>query len=133
MTTFDARLLRLNGKTNTKIDQIVALMVKDKNRSEFETHLVDKVLRPYCLMVNRAENDNIPTQDAVDGTVSVVAAMLTEYIVRTIPRDNPPLLSAFIQSLLDDVTDCLLAAVSQNFDVEIQRGAPTHAAPPAAQ
>ena len=119
MTEFDANITRRNQRSNQIIDTLLKQM-KQMNRPKVEQNLTDRALRGYVHTLNECEIKQVDPVKVNEATVSVMAAMCTELMIRTIPKGSPTLIQAAVTDLLEDFTNAVLSSIGANFDVEFE-------------
>lgn len=122
MTEFDARIVRMNQRSNTALDKVLKTC-----ETRVDKNMVDRVLRPFLHTMNECEVKNVDTEQVLDALVSTIVAMSTEYFVRTLPKNNPTMLSGALGTLFDDFSEGMVNAMAANFGVTLELA--TRAAP----
>lgn len=132
MTEFDARLIKRNARTNDIINKLLKDM-KVRGRPRVEQNLLDRVIRPYALVLNECELKEVEPVQVNEATISTIAAMCSELMIRTIPRGNTSLVQTATQDLITDFTNVLLGSIGVNFGVTFELApAPQGGQPPPA-
>lgn len=124
-TEFDARLVARNQRTNRIIDDVMR-----KAPTKADKNMVDRVVRPYMHILNECEIHDVDPDKIYDATTSAASTMLTEMLVRTMPKDNPTMLQGVVQTVLEEFTEAFLKSVAVNFGVEFETAPAAPPAPP---
>lgn len=126
MTEFDAKIVKMNQRTDTAIAKIVK-----KCDTRVDKNMVDRVLRPFIHTMNECEVKNVDVEQVFDALISTTVAMCSEYFTRTIPKDNNTLLQENLATLLDEFSQGLVGSLSVNFGVTIELATAAQPVPPA--
>jgi hypothetical protein len=115
MTAFDAKIVKMNQRTDAVIKKIVG-----QCETRVDKNMVDRVLRPFIHTMNECEVHDVDTDQAFDALLSVTVAMCTEYFKRTLPKDNPTMLEASLGTLFDEFSQGMVKAIAANFGVVVE-------------
>lgn len=123
MTEFDARIVKRNQRSNEIIDRLLKDM-KKAGRPRVEQNMLDRVLRNFVHVLNECEIKEVDPIQANEATVSTIAAMCSELMIRTIPRGNVSVVQSATQDFLTDFSNAFLGSVATNFGVQFEIGQP---------
>lgn len=115
MTEFDARITKLNQRSNTALDKVMKGC-----ETRVDKNMVDRVLRPFIHIMNECEVKNVDVNNVFDAMVSVLVAMSSEYFIRTLPKNNSTMLGESLSTLFDEFSQGMVAALQANFGVTIE-------------
>lgn len=121
------QLLAMNKRTNDAIDGMLA---SASNQPVVMRRMIDEVLRPYVLLLNSAQMHNANTTVVFDALISVMTAMGTEFVKKTVDPRQPQVLMGAIQAVIDDFFESFKSACEVNFDLTIELHAPAQQAAP---
>lgn len=77
--------------------------------------MTDNVFRPFCHTVEIAQHNGTDPEVAIRAVLSVCANMISETLVRTVPRDEPAKAGATAQLMLNMMADFLNENIAVNY------------------
>lgn len=126
MTEFDARITKLNQRSDAALDKVVKGC-----ETRVDKNMVDRVLRPFIHVMNECEVKNVNTDNVFDAMVSILVAMSSEYFMRTLPKNNSTMLAESLGTLFEEFSQGMVSAIAANFGVTVELQQAATPAPPA--
>jgi hypothetical protein len=124
MTEFDARIVKLNQRSDAALDKVVKGC-----ETRVDKNMVDRVLRPFIHIMNECEVNNVNTDNVFDAMVSIMVAMSSEYFMRTLPKNNSTMLADSLGTLFDEFSEGMVGAIAANFGVVVELSSAATPAP----
>jgi len=101
-------------ETDVKIDRLL-LMVTQQGAPKEHVRMLDNVFRPYAHWIDKLQAENANTGEVMDATTYLLATIVTELIVRTVPYYKPEAAVELVNEMFVSLSEDVKSGIENNF------------------